>query len=191
MKTVRKFESIMELKNRGFNVGELKEFEYSQKEKMLEYAKYLFKNFGGLIVRTDFPKGVNAAPLNLPFKSDVKSFEEFESFVETYKEKYTYILFQMFGNEKILVSGYLYVDEVGRLCGEINDIDKVNMRDAMKINEHVKSVCFERGQDMGLLAKIKADVVKAKLEPEEIVEFSVYNINGKPAYIYKQLRRGI
>ena len=73
----------------GFSVGKLKEFEYAEKEKMLEYAKHLFKEYGGLIVRTDFPKGVDKHPLNLPFKSDVKDFEVFKEFVETYKEQYT------------------------------------------------------------------------------------------------------
>jgi len=188
---MRKFESIMKLEEMGFNVGELKEFEYAQKEGMFEYAKHLFKEYGGLIVRTDFPKGVDKPPLNLPFKSDVKDFEVFKEFVETYKGQYTYILLQMIGNEKILVSGYLYLDELDRLCGEINDIDKVNMRDAMKINEHVKQVCFERGQDMGLLAKVKADIKRARLETGDIVEFSVYEVKGKPLYIYKQLRKGI
>lgn len=188
---MRKFESIMRLHELGFNVGELKEFEYSKKEEMIKYAKYLFKKFGGLIIRTDFPKGSEKQPLNLPFKSDIKDFKEFLNFIEEYKDKYTYILFQMVGNEKILVSGYLYLDEIDRLCGEINDIDKVTMRDAMKIGEHVKAVCFGPGQDMGLLAKIKIDIKRAYLDPYDIVEFSVYEVNGKPLYIYKQLRKGI
>ena len=137
---MRKFESIMKLAELGFSVGELKEFEYLEKKEMFNYAKHLFKEYGGLIVRTDFPKGVNKLPLNLPFKSDVKDFKKFERFVETYKDQYTYILLQMIGNEKIIVSGYLYLDELDRLCGEINDTDKVNMRDAMKINETKDSV---------------------------------------------------
>jgi len=188
---MRKFESIIHLKKLGLSVGELNEFEYSEKEKMFDYAKMLFKEYGGLIVRTDFPKGIEKHPLNLPFKSDVKNFEEFEEFVEIYKGQYTYILLQMIGNEKIIVSGYLYIDDFGRLCGEVNDIDKVNMRDAMKINEHVKSVCFELGQDMGVLGRIKADIKRASLKPHDLVEFSVYEVKGEPLYIYKQLRRGI
>ena len=97
---MKKFESIMKLAELGFNVGELKEFEYSEKQEMLKYAKHLFKEYGGLIVRTDFPEGVDKQPLNLPFKSDVKDFDEFVGFVENYKEQCTYILLQMIGNEK-------------------------------------------------------------------------------------------
>ncbi len=186
---MRKYESIMYLKEIGLNVGELKEFDYKHRKEMFDYARYLFERFGGIIVRTDYPPGIHyKTGIKLPYMSDVKDFSQFENFVESYKEKYTYILFQMVGNEKIILSGYVYIDEMRRLCGEINDVDKYDMRKSMTISKNIKPICIEPGKYDERLSRVRADIIRARIEPHRIVEFSIYNIDGVPTPVYKQLR---
>ena len=187
---MRKHESLIYMKELGLNVGELKEFEYSQKKDMLEYARYLFKKFGGLIVRTDFPKHVkDKKPVGLPYITDCKDFRQFEDFVETHKDKYTYILLQMIGNEKTILSAYVYLDEFNRLCGEINDVDKFDMRTNMTISKHLKKICIGHGGEYDeRLGKVRSDLIRARIPPHQIVELAVFNIDGKPMPFYKQFR---
>lgn len=186
---MRKFEALMYMKELGLNVGELKEFEYSQREEMYEYARHLFKEFGGLIVRTDFPKNVRyKIPVGLPFMSPVKEFKQFEDFVEKYKDKYAYLLLQLCNYETVILSAYVYLDELKRLHAEYNDVDKVNMRDAMKISKHLKTICIEPGKYDERLSKVRADLIRARIQPHKVVELSVFDVDGKPTPLYKQYR---
>lgn len=185
---MRKYDSLMHMKELGLNVGELKEFEYSQRKEMYEYARYLFKKFGGLICRTDFPKHVNRKPVGLPYITDCKEFKKFEEFVETHKDKYTYIVLQMIGNEKTILSAYVYLDDFKRLCGEINDIDKKDMRSAMNISKNIKTVCIGPGNYDERLTKVRGDIIRAKIEPHRVVELAIFEIDGIPVPFYKQLR---
>ena len=79
---MRKYDSLIYMKEIGLNVGELKEFEYSEKEGMLEYARYLLSKFGGLIARTDYPKHINKRPVGLPYLTDCKDLSELEKFIK-------------------------------------------------------------------------------------------------------------
>jgi hypothetical protein len=189
---MRKFEALMHIKELGLNVGELKEFEYSQKAEMFEYARYLFKKFGHLIIRTDFPKHVTGkVPLNLPFISPCKDFRQFEEFVETHKEKFTYLLFQGCDYSKAILSAYVYLDELGRMHAEINDVDKINMRDAMKVTGHLKTLVIGPGAGYDdRLNKVRFQLIKAQIPPNKVVELSVFDVNGIPTPVYKQFREG-
>jgi len=179
---MRKFEALMHLKELGLNVGEFKEFEYSQKKEMDEYARYLIENFGGLIIRTDFPKNVEyKTPVGLPFISPCKDFKKYEEFVAQYKDKYAYLLLHVCDYSTVILSAYVYLDEFRRLYAEINDVDKVNMRDAMKISKHLKTVCIGPGSGYDeRLNKVRADLMRARIPPHKIVELSVFNVDGKP-----------
>ncbi len=187
---MRKYDSLMHLKELGLNVGELREFEYSQRDELYQYARYLFAKFGGLIVMTDFPKSVqDKKPVGLPYMTDCKDFRQFEGFVEMHKDKYNYILLQMIGNEKTILSAYVYLDEFRNLRGEINDVDKFDMRKSMTISEHLKEVCVgPGGRRDERLERVRTDLLRAKIEPHRIVELAVFSINGIPTPFYKQLR---
>jgi hypothetical protein len=186
---MRKYDSLIYLKGMGLNVGVLKEFDYSQRKELYAYARYLIKKFGGLIVRTDFPKYItDKKPIGLPYISDCKDFRKLEAFVESHKGKYTYILLQMIGNEKTILSAYVYLDESKRLCGEINDVDKLDMPRNMNVTEHLKQICIGPDGDDEMLEAIRADLIKARVPPNRIVELVIFNINGKPTPFYKQLR---
>jgi hypothetical protein len=186
---MRKYEALMHLKDLGLNVGELNEFEYGEKEEMFEYAKYLIKKLGGLIVRTDWPKGAEyVAPVGLPFISPCKEFKVFEEFVEKYKGKYAYLMLQMCDYQTVILSAYVYLDELKRLHVEYNDVDKVNMRDAMKISKNLKNMVIEPGSYDERLAKVRADLIRARIPPHRVVELSVFDVNGRPTPVYKQFR---
>jgi hypothetical protein len=124
--------------------------------------------------------------------SDVKDFKKLKDFVETHREKYTYVLLQMIGNEKTILSAYVYLDDHNRLCGEINDVDKSDMRTSMNIGEHLTQISFTP-EDYGhknfeVLNRIRSDLIRAKVPHHQIVELAVFNIDGKPTSFYKQLR---
>ncbi len=122
---MRKFDSLIHMKNLGLNVGELKEFKYSQKEELFQFARYLLKKYKGLICRLDFPEHLDKKPVGLPYLTDCKDFGQFERFVTEHKDKYTYILLNMIGNEKMIMAAYVYLDDFKRLRGEMNDVDRV------------------------------------------------------------------
>ncbi len=188
---MRKYDSLIDMKKLGLNVGELKEFEYSQKKEMYEYAQYLFKRYRGLICRTDFPKHVkNKKPVGLPYLTDCKDFKVFDDFVKTHKNKYTYILLPMIGNEKMVMAAYVYLDDFKRLRGEMNDVDRVgDMRPRMKNAKNLKSVCIGPGGDYDeRLNKVRADLIRARIPPHVIVELAIFEIDGRPIPFYKQMR---
>jgi hypothetical protein len=189
---MRKFEALMEIKKLGLDVGEVMEFEYSKRKKMYEYARHLFSKYGGLIIRTDFPKDVqDKKAIGLPFMSPCNDFKKFEEFVGRYKEKYTYLLFQMCDYSKVILSAYVYLDEFKNLLGEINDVDKINMRDAMAIGKNLKPICIGPGGSYDeRLNKVRGDLIRAGIPPFKIIELSVFNVNGKPVPLYKQYREG-
>lgn len=188
---MRKFDSLMHMKDLGLNVGELREFEYSQKEELFEFARYLFKKYKGLICRTGFPKHVKGKkPVGLPYLTDCKDFKKLEQFVETHKDKYTYILLNMIGNEKMIMAAYVYLDDFKRLRGEMNDVDRVgDMNPRMKNAKNLKPVCVGPGGDYDeRLNKVRSDLIRARIPPNMIVELAIFEIDGKPVPFYKQLR---
>ncbi len=189
---MRKYDSLIYLKGMGLNVGELSEFEYAKKKELYVYARYLLKKFGGLIIRTDFPRHVtDKKPIGLPYITDCKDFEQMKAFVETRKDKYAYILLQMIGNEKTILSAYVYLDENKRLCGEINDVDKMDMPRNMNVTEHLRQICIGSegdGRTNVLLETVRTDLLRARVPPNRIVELVIFNIDGKPVPFYKQLR---
>lgn len=188
---MRKFDSLMHMKNLGLNVGELREFEYSQKEELFEFARHLFKEYKGVICRTDFPKHVkDKKPVGLPYLTDCKDFKQLEQFVETHKDKYTYILLNMIGNEKMIMAAYVYLDDFKRLRGEMNDVDRVgDMRPRMKNAKNLKPVCVGPGGEYDeRLNKVRSDLIRARIPPHVIVELAIFEIDGKPVPFYKQLR---
>ncbi len=187
---MRKYDSLIHMKEMGLNVGELKEFEYSQRTEMLEYAHYLFDKFGGLIVRTDHPKHINKKPVRLPYITDCRNFEQFEEFIEEHKEKLTYILLQIVGNEKMVFAAYVYLYEMNRLCGEYNDVDRVgDMRPRMENAKNLKRLCVGPcGDHDSRFMKIRNDLIRAGIEPHRIVELAAFDIDGVVTPFYKQLR---
>jgi hypothetical protein len=88
----------------------------------------------------------------------------------------------------VILSAYVYLDELKRLHVEYNDVDKVNMRDAMAISEHLKSTVIEPGNYDDRLAKVRSDLIRARIPPHKIVELSVFDENGRAVPLYKQLR---
>jgi len=189
---MRKFEALIHLKELGLNVGEIKEFDYSERKEMDEYARHLVRKFGGMIIRTDFPKNQEyKTPVGLPFISPCKSFEEYSRFVGSHKGKYSYLLFQMCDYGKVILSAYVYLDEFNRLHAEINDVDKVNMRDAMQISKHLKSLTIGPGEGYDeRLNRVRADLIRARIPPNTIIELSIFDDGGTPVPVYKQLREG-
>lgn len=187
---MRKYDSLIYMKELGLNVGELREFGYAQKSEMFEYARYLLKKFGGLIARTDYPKHIKRNPVRLPYITDCKDFKTFESFVETHKDKYTYILLQMVGNEKMVFAAYVYLDEMNRLCGEYNDVDRVgDMRPRMENAKNIKRLCVGPGGGYDKrFMRIRTDIIRAGIEPHRIVELAAFDIDGVITPFYKQLR---
>ena len=81
----RKFESILELKERGLNIGEMDEFTYRQLDDALEYAKELIEKFGGFSLRTDFPPGDTRVRMALPVLKD-PTLENLKEFIEENKD---------------------------------------------------------------------------------------------------------
>jgi hypothetical protein len=187
---MRKYDSLIHMKELGLNVGELREFDYSQKKEMYEYARHLFEKYGGLICRTDFPPHINKKPVGLPYLTDCKDFKVFDDFVKTHKDKYTYILLQMIGNEKLIIAAYVYLDDFRRLRGEMNDVDRIgDMRVRMKVTKNLKSVCVGPGGEYDeRMNKVRSDLIRARIPPHMMVELAIYEIDGKPTPFYKQMR---
>jgi len=181
----RKFESILELKKLGLNIGEMKEFTYSEKEEMIKYAKSLIEKFGGFSIRTDFPPGDTRMRMNLPILQD-PSIEKLKLFVEENKNKLTYLLYQKRDLDNVVWQGKFWVDDTKKLHGEVNAKDKkLNIRKALEQTANLERIECGMGNYDERFMKVRSDLIRTRIEPYTYVSASAYDEKGKIVIYYK------
>ncbi len=168
---MRKIETINKLQSLGLRVAEVREFKAVELKEMLGYANDLINRFGVFNLRTDS----DSRNFNLPFIRHCSISKLLET-VKEFGDKITYLVHQDIPVENQLFNGVL------RLCddlviGEINDVDKTSLRQAMKVPEHLKQVC-EPGNNF-IFKRIKDDLLKARADAW--FELSAYN-DGSVVY---------
>jgi hypothetical protein len=185
----RKFESILELKERGLNIGEMDEFTYRQLDDALEYAKELIEKFGGFSLRTDFPPGDTRVRMALPVLKD-PTLENLKEFIEENKDNLTYLIYQKRDYHNVIWQGRFILDDNKALTGEVNAKDKkLNIREALKQTSNLERIkCGPGGYDERFM-QVRADMIKAKIEPYTYVSASAYDEDGKVVIYYKDMAR--
>lgn len=150
---MRKIETINKLQSLGLRVAEVREFKAGELKEMLGYANDLINRFGVFNLRTDsFERN-----FNLPFIRHCSISKLLET-VKEYGDKITYLVHQDIPVEDQLFNGVLRLCD-DKVIGEINDVDKTSLRQAMKVSEHLKRVA-EPGSNF-IFKKIKDDLIKA------------------------------
>ncbi len=185
----RKFDRIKGMEELGLNVGELEEFEYSKKDAMIKYAKYLIDKFGGLFVRTDFPRHKKGINMNMPLIPN-PTIQEFEKFIDKYKDSVTYILLQKRDDEHVIWHGRFWLDESKILYGEVNLTDKgINIRAALSKTENLEKIRCGQGSYDERFIKVRGDIIKTRLEPHTYFDASSYPENGRAVIYYKDISK--
>jgi hypothetical protein len=165
---MRKIEYLSKLKQLGLNTAMVREFKAHELNNMIQFANELINKHGSFNVRTDLNPAVEGKAINLPFIKDC-TISKLIKLVNDNGNKLTYLVQQGINDEDLIFNGVLRLCD-GIVIGEINEIDKTSLRNAMKITQNIKKV-MNAGNDE-LFNKIKSDLMR--IDFDGWVELSAY-----------------
>lgn len=184
---MKKFEAHEFLRKAGLPTAICREFKASELPAMLSYADWLRESGYSVGLRTDTLGEL--AGTGCPFELFVSN-KQLTEIVRKYQNELTYLVYECFSPEYVIVQGVVYLLPTGQALFYVNERDKVTCRAAIEdpyYGSHVRTFVRKSGDSDDHLTKVRAMLLRASRKEQELIGKRIeWTLFGRRGYIFWQ-----